>query len=368
MKSQGVSGAIMQFQTDKNGTFAPTINTASGTAKWEIDGVEYITNTPSVALTGTVVDVKVYPFSIPVAEDLLSINFDDQNILGDINLSYFTVNGSIACFNNPGLNNILLNPAYSNVITQLTANISGLDSVQVENALISGGTLRLDDTDISSLNFSNLNNIVTSAFVGNNNLLNVDLTKVLVNGSLDFRLNTVNFLGVKVGSLLTSVNFFNTPSLQTVNLSNATINGNVNGYTCPAMTSLVFSSSGNTSNGLALDVNNLLPSLDLSGFTCGGRVAFNRSPNLVTLIPPTFAAGIYNISGYNCALNETSVNAILSKLNSDLTSTPPTSNLDLRLEGGTNSSPTGGDSNADLENLRDVIFPGSGFTFTYAIN
>ncbi|GAI27431.1 unnamed protein product, partial [marine sediment metagenome] len=46
---------IMSFQTDKNGTLLLPVTLGSGTLKWLVDGVEYITNSLSVPLIGNTV-------------------------------------------------------------------------------------------------------------------------------------------------------------------------------------------------------------------------------------------------------------------------------------------------------------------------
>jgi hypothetical protein len=68
------------------------------------------------------------------------------------------------------------------------------------------------------------------------------------------------------------------------------------------------------------------------------------------------------------ALDQTTVDSLFAALNTYFSTHTPTKNLAVSTNGGTSASPTGGSSNTDLVNLRDVIYPAAGFIFTATIN
>ena len=77
--SLGVANANIQFDTDLNGTFAPSVVKSGAAATWIIDGVEYNTNTPSVALAGDTVSVELVVDDPTTVTRFVAIN---QGLLG----------------------------------------------------------------------------------------------------------------------------------------------------------------------------------------------------------------------------------------------------------------------------------------------
>jgi hypothetical protein len=109
--------------------------------------------------------------------------------------------------------------------------------------------------------------------------------------------------------------------------------------------------------------------LDISICTkISGPVYFDDNALLQTIISPTaFTAAITEFKASNCALDVATVDSIFAKLNAWYTLHPPTANLIVNVEGGTNASPTGGGSNSDILNLIS-IFATAGKVFSYLIN
>ena len=77
--SLGVANANIQFDTDLNGTFAPSVVKSGAAATWIIDGVEYNTNTPSVALAGDTVSVELVVDDPTTVTRFVAVN---QGLLG----------------------------------------------------------------------------------------------------------------------------------------------------------------------------------------------------------------------------------------------------------------------------------------------
>lgn len=226
---------IMSFKTNKNGTFNPSILVSLGTLKWVIDGTTYITNSPSVALTGSDVDVEVFANDVLEGVGATSITFDDQNIKDELDCNYFNITTSGLFNSNLGLTSLLF------------------------SSLNTGGT---------------------------------------------FRVNSCN-----------------------------------------------------------------LTTLDLSSWTSATFIRYSGNSNLVTVTSPTsYNTALTSVNGSLCAMNLASVNEVFSKLNTFMSANAPTADCIVLVNGGTNASPTGGSSNTDLVNLRDVVYPNAGFTFTANIN
>jgi len=88
---------------------------------------------------------------------------------------------------------------------------------------------------------------------------------------------------------------------------------------------------------------------------------------LTAITLPTINRQFTTFNAGSCALNLATVNDILAKLNTWFSANTPTSNLTVTLNGGTNSSPTGGTSNTDIVNLQS-IFGAAGKTLFIFVN
>lgn len=270
---------IMSFQTDKNGTFNPSLTIPSGTLRWVIDGEEQITNSPSKVLTGSTVNVQVFANDVLQDAACTSNLFQLQNIIGSVSFEYFTKTGTLWAYGN-----------------------SLLDGFTLSNNVNSSNNCRLHDCNLSSLDFSN-----------------------------------------------------------------TTVIGNFWVYQNPLLSSITFSANPSSSAAFRVFSNNL-SSLNLTSWTMSGNIQVYDNPSLTTFTMPTYTTTLANYWAGSCALNLTTVDLIFSSLNTFFSSNAPTVNLNVQTHGGTNASPTGGASNTDLVNLRDVVYPNAGKTFTANIN
>lgn len=277
---------IMSFQTDKNGTFDPSMTIASGTLRWVIDGEEQITNSPSKVLTGSTVNVQVFANTVSFGASVSDVSFESQNIIGIVAFDYFIINALIFFIDsNPGL-------------TDITFSASG--------------------------------NVST----------------------LVFRASSCNLIGI-------------------FDLSGWTFNQQLQLDLNPNLTDVTFNASGNVFTILSIPACNLTGTIDLSSWTAqvvNASISIGTNPNLTAIVQPTMNLGLSGYAVAGCALPVAQVDNIFSILNTFFSANAPIKNLSVNTSGGTNASPTGGSSNTDLVNLRDVEYPNAGFTFTATIN
>ena len=142
---------IMSFQTNKNGTFNPTMTIAAGTLRWIIDGEEQITNSPSKVLTGSTVDVQVFANDIIDGVEVTSVLFNSQNIIGTLSFNYFTLNGAFRADANPSATNLTFSDN-ANIATSFLASACNYSSLDLSNVTISGGSVSLQ----SNLNLASI--------------------------------------------------------------------------------------------------------------------------------------------------------------------------------------------------------------------
>ena len=360
---------IMSFQTDKNGTFDPSFTIALGTLKWVIDGERFETNSPSKALTGSTVDSEVFANDVNEGESI-STNMASQNIIGELNFEYFTITGSLIVNSNPGLTQLTLS-SFSNATTLVRAYSCNLSSLDFSNAILSGSFQIYSNTNLTNLTFSASGNSAAIFDVHSCNLSALDLSG-FTSISLSCNASSNNALTSftqptslsSIGAFsMSNCNITGTLNITNFNMTSLLLSNNNN------LTAVTFNANAKTFNGV-LDLDNCnLSSIDLSAITTYSRLKLNDNINLSSFTLPAGYATVmntYNVS--NCALGTTIINSIFSTLNTFFSLNAPVNNLIVDAGGGTNGSPTGGASNADLVNLRDVVYPNAGFTFTEGIN
>lgn len=131
------------FQTNKNGTFAPSVTMSSGTATWIIDGTEYNTNSPSVALAGSTVDVSL----IVDPTRCTAINMSSQSIL--------SIPSNILSLS--AIENLQLHSNTS--MTGDASNLSALTTLTYLRLTPSAITVNIDSYDaLVGLTYLNINN------------------------------------------------------------------------------------------------------------------------------------------------------------------------------------------------------------------
>lgn len=359
---------IMSFQTDLNGTFDPSMTIASGTLKWIIDGEEQITNTPSKVLTGSTVDVEVFANGITDGASVTNTQFQSQNIIGDLDFSYFTLSGSVWFYSNTGVNNVAFstNANTSNSFQCFTTNLSSLD---VSNFTLSGVFFPHANSNLTSVTFStNANTTTDIRFNGNNITGHLDLSNVTINGTFRADINS-NLTSVTFSNGTNVINNLrlNNCNLSSIDLSNVTFSGLFHTFVNPNLTSIIFSTGANTSSDFRIYSCDL-STVDLSNITMSGDWLFFSMSNLVSITMPSYTSSLSNVNGSSCALNLTTVDNIFSSINTFMSANAPTSDLVVTTIAGTSASPTDGAANTDIVNLDSVVYPATAFDFTFSIN
>lgn len=314
---------IMSFQTNKNGTFNPTMPVASGTLKWIIDGEEQITNTPSKVLIGDIVDVEVFANDVPEGVVLTAPTFNSQNIIGEYSLEYFLINGIV----NASTNLLMTSLPYSvfaNVSSGVALINTGVTIQNFSNVLITGSS-SMNDSELTSVIFKNQSQSFGTLRLQNNNLASLDLSNIIFTGGL------LELQGNPLTTLI--LNNVDAQSLSTINLA-----------------------------------NNEITSLNLNTYTVESEIRGFLLQNLVNYTPPTdYGLGLTLNAVQTAALNQTSVNLFYTAMDTWYSANVPTANLLAATNLGTSASPNGAGL-AALVNLRDVVYPNAGFTFTPLTN
>ncbi len=359
--------AIMSFQTSYSGTFAPVITPSSGTLIWEVDGVQQETNTPSFELVGDTVDVKVYANDV-IEGTYISAKLNNLNIIGTLDFSFFAFNGICYLYSNASLSSITFSSS-SNTITDFRVNNCNLSSLDLSNVLINVGVfLAYSNASLSNIIFSSSNNYCSNIFkVDSCNLSSLDLSNLKINSIFNVNGNS-SLSSLVFGEFSNSsrgMYIYNT-SLVSVDLSSFYLSGFLNISSNSLLSSIVFSGSNGTLSDFRINSNNLT-SIDLSSFTFSNLLQSYNNSNLSVIALPSYTSAFNLLQVYDCALDQTTVDSVLSDLNSLFSINTPTDDLIIQLYGGTNASPTNGDSNADILSLT-TLFINAGYTFTYSIN
>lgn len=359
---------IMSFQTNKNGTFAPTFGTivGGGTLRWNINGVDYITNSPSVALTGATVSVNVYANDVAEGAIAQGVQFQSQNIIGSLDFTWFTINTLLRYHTNPLLTSI----SFRNV-AQSASGLEG-QSCNISTLNFSNFTLT------TSANLSSNANLTSLSFKssGNTGSLRVDSTKI---ATLDISGWTISgLLYAYSNTSLTSIIFSSNANvgalsiantrIVTLNLATFRVNGLFESHGNTALTSLSFANLNNNLNTFTTSGATSLTSINFTYTTNTGFIRASGCTSLSTVIwGGSITTGVSEANFINCALPTAQVDALYAYFNAYFQTVTPTQNLTINTSGGTNGSPTGGANNTDILALV-ARFASFGRTFTFAIN
>lgn len=359
---------IMSFQTNKNGTFNPTFGTivGGGTLRWNINGIDYITNSPSVALTGTTVNVEVYANDVLEGATAQGIQFQSQNIIGALDFTWFTISAIFRHHTNPLLTSVLFrNTAQST--TGYEGFSCNLSYLVLSNIAITTGCSLQSNANLTSLTFKSSGNS-GSVRVNNTKIATLDLSgwtiSNLVYAYSNTSLTSIIFSSnANVGAL----SIANT-RIATLNLATFRINGLFESNGNTALTSLSFA---NLNNILATFTTNGATSLTSIDFTYTTNTGFIRASGCTSLSSViwggSITTGVAEANFLNCALPTAQVDAVYAYFNAYFQTVTPTQSLTIYTSGGTNGSPTGGVNNADILALV-ARFASFGKTFTAIIN
>lgn len=363
MKSQQV---VMSFKTNKNGTFNPSMTVTSGILKWIINGVEYVTNNPSVALTGETVDVIILSNGVTEGTGLLAAQFYSQNIIGMLDFSFFTLTNVLRTHSNPLLTGLSFRstPQTIGPCELYSCNLTG--NLDLSNLALTGGCLAYLNLNLTSISFKASGN-TGQVRLNNCNLTSLDLSGWTIT-TLFYAYSNPNLTSITFSTNAnTGAISVASTKLPALNLTNFRVNGLFEANNCTLLTSITFSSLANVCNTFTA-ASSALTSIDFTNVQHTGFIRLNGNVNLNSVVMGSITRGVPQLTIQNCAVSTSSVNALLSFLNTYFSANAPTQNLTFTANGGTNGSPTGGVNNVDLINLDTVVFPAAGYDFIYAIN
>lgn len=123
---------VMEFQTNKSGTFNPSFTISSGTLIWDFgDGSElYEGNSPNHTYSdSSTKTVKIYQNDVDISSTISAINFSSQNIIGTLDFSWHNINGTFYAHLNTSLTSITFSGSgnTSNSFLVHSCNLSSLD-------------------------------------------------------------------------------------------------------------------------------------------------------------------------------------------------------------------------------------------------
>lgn len=289
---------VMTFQTDRSGTFSPSFTIDVGVLQWDYgDGSPLeITNSPShLYADSSVKTVKVYANTVTVGSVISAVDFNSQNIIGTLDFSWHTINGTYMFNANSGLTGLVFTTSgnTSTNFQSVNTNITGI-------------------LDVSSINLSG-----TFRVDGNSNLTSI--THGITNGSV----SNYQFDGCDITG--------------TLDLSTITLTSILNGQNNTNLTAITFNTTVQTLNSCIL-YNCGLTTIDFSNITIQSNVQLYD--NSLTSITWSSIGQIVIGRFDGNALTEVEVDEILNLIQVYSTSIAPTADLTLNLSGGTNSAPS----------------------------
>lgn len=357
---------IMSFQTNKNGVFNPSIEGLLGTLIWEINGTFYATNSPSVALVGSIIDVRVYANNVVNGATCTNMQCQGQNIIGTLDFTWFKITGVLRTHTNPLLISLLTrNEAQTILMCEVYG--CGFTSLNFSKFTITAGCYFNNNANLTSILFSPSGNVGGINSVGTK-INTLDLSGWRITGLLYAYSNlflTSIILSTNANTGALAIDGTRVPS---IDLSYFRVNGLMQANANTALTTLSFPALNNVINMFVITGDTALTSLDLTNTTISQFIRGAGCISLSSIIwGGAITTGIGEITFSNCALPIAQVDAAFAFVNSFFQVSTPIKNLVVNMEGGTNGSPTGGANNTDILALTSR-FSGAGFTFTYAIN
>jgi hypothetical protein len=236
----------ISFTTNKNGTFAPFIETSDGSvATWNIEGeAEQVSNSPIYTLDGS---DKNGTITIDDFSKVTKFEFFDDGLKGTIDCSLL-INCTSYKFNNcSGLTSII-NPISDALVTTYTApscNLTGTLDMSVFSNL--GGSFQVQSNpNLTAISTGTSTQIFSQYYFYSCNITgSIDLSGYSNLGGV------ISYFG---NSNLTSISFPTSSQLITT----------INGYQC-----------------------NITGVLDVSGLNISGNFKVDRNPNLTNVLFPT---------------------------------------------------------------------------------
>ena len=233
-----------------------------------------------------------------------------------------------------------------------TGSINGLNLVRYlllngTNITLSGSINNLSPTIyylsihgsglIFSGSLTGRTSITTLVINGNNMTIGGSTTGIAATGYVNISGTSLTFTTIDASSMTAATSFTFVEGSTLISITNLTSSAVVTNYDC---------------NG------NGLTSLNLSGFTNLGGITYGyNNTGLITLTMPTINKQFTNIDFHGCALNQTSVDNLLAALDAYYSAHPPTANLSVAIQAGTNASPTGGSSNTNWVHILSIFTP-----------
>jgi len=284
------------------------------------------------------------------------------SLAGTLDLSGFSnFGGSFRADENPLLTEIIL-PVSDNNVTQFYVMNSGLTgTLDVSGLTNLGGQFRCDGNDFLTRVIFPTSPRTFSQFI----MYNCDITGTLdLSGLTGLGGSVLLYNNPKMTEVIfpvssvaiSSLSLSSCDQLQAVDLSTlSNLGGAIQFTDCPSLNTVTLPNTSGSISSFNFTRSDIKPSLDLSGLTITTSMDGGENVELQSISWPTISTEWQYVRMDDCSLNQTTVDNLFSIMNTYYSSNAPTSSLELTINGGTNSPPTDGSSNANILNLVDIF-------------
>ena len=340
-------GQEFVFQTNSSGgtTFDPVIQmNGSKRASWNLgEGNSYFAGN-SVSYTYPNGSTKTVTLRTNRLTDVVSLNMQDDNIVGVLNLSAFTKCGSFNFNTNAGLTGLTIPPSSTtgfSVFNISSCNIYG--RVDLSGYTNLGGQISLiNNPNITGVTFPNSSVGISIFRIGNNNFTDDLVISGLtgMGGAIEISdIKSSNIIFPNSSSNITSFNMSSCKFLSSVDLTPLSkLGGGVILQGNTGVTSYTLANNSRPIYFLAISSSPLVTSLDLSPLSgVSGTINLSNDTSLTNLILPSVFGGPVTLLGVGgCSLPASVVNYVLYTIDN-----AGWTNGALYADGGTNSAPDG---------------------------
>jgi hypothetical protein len=247
--SGGGDTPILQFDTNKSGTFGASFTINSGTLLWDFgDGTPLVaSNSPTRSYPdNTIKTIKVYSNTVLPDNITTAIGFGSYPaIIGSVNLSYFNLSNATVNLNNAGALFTSLTLGEGTVTSLLIQNNTGFNTLSSNNVTLINATVLITHGNVSVLQFksgSTINILDINGFKGTT----LDLSTYTIKQQLlcAGNSNLIEILFSTNPNTLNIVNLYSLANLASINFTNVSLSGSLNMSNVNKLTTITWGTIG----------------------------------------------------------------------------------------------------------------------------
>ncbi len=336
---------IIETNSSSGTTFDPVVQmNGSKRASWDLgEGGSYFAGN-SVSYTYPNSSTKTIKLRTNRLTDVVSLNMQDDNIVGVLNLSAFTNCGAFNFNTNAGLTGLTIPPSNTTIFSVFnisSCNIYG--RVDLSGYTNLGGSINLSNNiNITGVTFPISSRGISLFSIGYNNFTDDLVISGLTGMGGIIQINDIkssNIIFPNSSSNITSFNMNTCKFLNSVNLTSLSgLGGSVVLQGNTGVTSYTLANNSRPITNLSITLSPLVTSLDLSPLSgVSGLINVSNDTSLVSLtLPSVFGGPVTLLSVAGCSLPASVVNYVLYTIDN-----AGWTNGTLYADGGTNSAPDG---------------------------